>query len=431
MQLSQILKKGFWILVFKSFGALLSFVALLLIAQVLGVKGYGLFMLGLTITNILSIFVRLGLDNVVLKNVSSLRESSPMLSEGYLVSTLKVVIVVSVFMMFFLYSTAEIISTNVFDKPNFASVFQIFVFLIPVNALVFIFAEYFKAILKPLFSTFWQSIFPPLLFIFLCLFSIFYGYEISLETIVYFWILGFVGSLIIFYVFRFLQKSNRLIKKIRLWKLINQGIPMLMVSSGALVLAWSDIIILGILGTDEDVGIYSAASRIVLVTSLLLMAINALTAPVFSRLYNENKIEELAKVAKLSTNILAVTVFIPTLVLFTYPDEILGLFGNEFKEGVLLLPTLAVGQFINVSCGSVGYLLTMTGLEKKFSYIMLTTAAINIFLSVFLFNIYGILGVALSTAISIIIWNFWAVYEVKKHLGFLTLPIPLLRSKTK
>jgi len=422
VSLSEILKKGFWVLLFRSLGALLTFFSLLLIARMYGANEYGLFSLGLTLMTVLSVFVRFGLDNVVLKRVASLNDLKPELSEGYIVSALKIVFLSSLLVTFFFFFWAESISIDIFDKPGLISVLQSFSFLILPLSLVFIFAEYNKAVLKPVFSSFWQVVFPPVLFLCLFFLSIFMGYEISLEQIVQVWVTGFVVSCLVF-LMRKKPALGAFYKKTINWiDLLKQGFPMVMVSSGALVLAWSDVIILGILGASEDVGVYSAASRVVMVTALLLIAINAITAPKYSKLYSEKKIDELERIAKMSTRILTLLVLIPTLMLLFFSEEIMGLFGKEFQVGAILLATLAVGQFVNVSCGSVGYLLTMTGKEKKLSQIMLCTAVVNILLSIFLYYLFGVWGVALATASSIILWNFWAVYEVKKHLGFFTFP---------
>lgn len=47
-----------------------------------------------------------------------------------------------------------------------------------------------------------------------------------------------------------------------------------------------------------------------------------------------------------------------------FPEFLMGLFGEEYKVAAPLLQILAIGQFINVITGSVGYLLNMTGHEK-------------------------------------------------------------------
>jgi O-antigen/teichoic acid export membrane protein len=96
----------------------------------------------------------------------------------------------------------------------------------------------------------------------------------------------------------------------------------------------------------------------------------------------------------------------------------MGLFGSEFVVGATILITLSIGQFIHVSCGSVGYILSMTGHEKLFRNVILVSAAINIILSTLLVQLYGSLGVAMATAFSLSLWNILALYLIRKKLGF-------------
>ena len=42
----------------------------------------------------------------------------------------------------------------------------------------------------------------------------------------------------------------------------------------------------------------------------------------------------------------------------------MSLFGNDFIQGSVLLSLIVIGQLINVSMGSVGLMLQMTGLEN-------------------------------------------------------------------
>ena len=50
--------------------------------------------------------------------------------------------------------------------------------------------------------------------------------------------------------------------------------------------------------------------------------------------------------------------------IFLFSKPIMSLFGNDFIQGSVLLSLIVIGQLINVSMGSVGLMLQMTGLEK-------------------------------------------------------------------
>ena len=200
--------------------------------------------------------------------------------------------------------------------------------------------------------------------------------------------------------------------------LLKKGLPLLIMSTGGVLLSWTDILVLGIFESEASVGIYSVASKVALVTSLILVAINSIVAPKFSYLYSTGNIYELRKLANQTTRLMLILTLPPSLIFILYPEAILNIFGLQFKEGATTLVILTIGQFVSVACGAVGYMLVMTGNEKTLRNIMITTAFINIVLSIFLVTFFGILGVAIATAISVITWNVLALLKVKKKLGF-------------
>ena len=61
---------------------------------------------------------------------------------------------------------------------------------------------------------------------------------------------------------------------------------------------------------------------------------------------------------------------------------------------------LSVGQFFNAYCGSIGYLLNMTGKEKIFKNAILIGAILNIILNFVLIPYWGIIGAAVASAVS-------------------------------
>ena len=83
---------------------------------------------------------------------------------------------------------------------------------------------------------------------------------------------------------------------------------------------------------------------------------------------------------------------------------------------------LCFGQFINISTGCSGVLLIMSGNEKVFSYIYGIFLLINIVLNFIFIQLYGILGAAIATSLTIAGENILRVIIVKKRTGILTLP---------
>jgi len=188
---------------------------------------------------------------------------------------------------------------------------------------------------------------------------------------------------------------------------------MLLSSSLALIMGLTDTIMLGMFRTEEEVGIYNIALKLSMITSITLMAINTIAAPKFAEFWGKKDLDGLAKVAQQSTKLIFWTSF-PVLILFLFfPKPILGVFGEEFKTGALALIILTIGQFVNAAAGSVGYILNMTGKQKFVQNIIFIGALINIILNYLLIPIFGIIGAALASAVSMIFWNIMFSIKVK------------------
>ena len=198
---------------------------------------------------------------------------------------------------------------------------------------------------------------------------------------------------------------------------IGVALPLLLVSGFILLMNRLDIIMLGILVNTTDAGIYSAASRIAELVSFGLVAVNAIMAPLISKLYTTDRYVELQRL--ISQSVLGVAaIAVPMgVVLVSYGEEILRLFGADFESGFSPLVVLVIGQLINALAGSVGFLMTMTGRQQVAASILGGAALLNAVLNILLIPLYGMLGAACATAITMALWNVAMATVVRRELG--------------
>lgn len=416
METKELMSKSVLVMLVRAMGAGAAFIMVVFIARLLGASDFGVFSLGLTIFTMAGVFVRFGLENVVLKRVSENLETDPKLAIGYLQSSVVLVAMIGLIITVILFFSSGIIFIPIFHDPLFSEVLGLFsIGLVPIS-IVFIIAAAMKSLGNPIYATLLQSLFVPASMV---LFSAFLWLTdlANLHNLVFAYVLGvFLSSILGGCLWK--KKAPKIKGSTVKWgSLLKQGWPMLLVSSGAMLLAWSDIIIVGVYMDSKSVGIYSAASKTVLITSLILVGMNSITAPRYAKLYSENKLEDIALLAQKSSWILLLLVVFPSVFLLFFSDWIMSLFGKEFVVGSSILIVLTIGQIVNVAAGSVGYLLSMTGKEKILLKIMFVTALFNIISNMLVINTYGLLGVAVVTAFSIVLWNVWAMFEVRKHLG--------------
>ncbi|MDJ0805225.1 MAG: flippase [Gammaproteobacteria bacterium] len=422
MDIIKFIKKSSLVLVARSTGAALAFIIIVVFARLLDVSEFGIYSFSISLITILSVITRFGFDNVLLKRVSYYKNINPRKAKGYITTALKIVIYLGLLFSLALLLFSEFLYSIIIDDIKFSDTLKLLgVCTIPL-AINVVFGEVLKAYDKPILATLFQTVLTPCITLaFIYVYSLYS--DVNLYVVNMSVTIGYFSIAVILLVY-INHLTKKIIKKdIEYMRLVKEGWPMLLISSGALILSWSDVLVLGIFSDPEAVGIYSAASRTVLVTSLILIAINSITAPKYAVLYKIKDNVEITKLAQFTSSILFFIVVFPTFILLYFPDYIMGLFGDEYIEGSNALVILTIGQFFNVVCGSVGYLLMMTGKEKIFRDILLKVSVINIVLSILLVRDFGYLGVSVATSVSVIMWNVWAMYEVKKHLGFWTIKI--------
>jgi O-antigen/teichoic acid export membrane protein len=150
--------------------------------------------------------------------------------------------------------------------------------------------------------------------------------------------------------------------------------------------------------------------------SFILIAVNSIAAPKFAALYKQGDMRTLGAVARKSAALMTLMVSPLLLICVLVPSWVMGLFGKDFESGALLLSILAIGQFVNVATGSVGYLLIMSGNEKLIRNSTALAAGVNIVLNILLVPWLGPLGAAISSATGIALYNLFNMVLVRYRL---------------
>lgn len=202
---------------------------------------------------------------------------------------------------------------------------------------------------------------------------------------------------------------------IRQW--LRLALPLLFIDGSFLLLNQTDTLMIAGFYNSEAVGIYSAAFKTAGWVNFVLAAVNAIAAPMFAALYAQNNRAELQRLV----STIACWIFYPSLLLglslMMFAEPVLALFGPEFVTAKWAMMALILGQLVNVGCGSVGYLLNMTGHQNQCALVVGCSALLNVTLNLIGIPLFGILGAALATAISMMVWNIWMNVLVVKYLG--------------
>jgi O-antigen/teichoic acid export membrane protein len=201
-------------------------------------------------------------------------------------------------------------------------------------------------------------------------------------------------------------------------ELIRNSYPLLLVESMVFIGVWVDQMLLGILGTNEDVGVFNLCVKYVMLASLSLQAVNTISAPKFSEYFFQKDYKNLAINFRNTSKIIFWTALPIITAYIVFPHFFLNLFNSSFSTGSLALILLSIGAFINVMTGSVGTLLQMTGHQKIVQNVLLISVVLEAALNIILIPGGGVTGAAAASLVGSAIKNFGMSFYVKKHFGF-------------
>ena len=199
-------------------------------------------------------------------------------------------------------------------------------------------------------------------------------------------------------------------------KLLKTSKPLFAVSLVGIIMKNGDLIILGLFSDANDVGIYSVCARITILITILLQITNSAISPKIASLYSQNKIDDLELMIKKTTRFLFVVGLIFYVILILLGKPILSLWGENFVSGYLVLLIVGFGQFVNISCGAVGAILSMTGFEETLKKISLYFLLIFIVSCLILTSQFGMIGAAISAFLINAGINIFLLIYVRKSL---------------
>ncbi|MDQ7916539.1 flippase [Mesonia sp. MT50] len=407
----EIIKKGVFFMGFRGIGILAGYLFTLYITNNYGPDLNGLVTLSFSIFMFASIIGRLGIDVNLIKFYA--RKGKWEQEPGLFYRVLLKSFLVSLLLVAILFLIEDFIIIDLFRKPQLSPYYFWGVLAIPGWVVTMLCAGALRA--KGLnnwfafFNNTGRFLFALLLVLILGLFTLdplnvivghFYG--ICLLSLM---ALGIV-------IKNFRRISLR--SSTNSWSFIKDSFPMMLSSTIMVFLGWMDTFILGIYETDESIGIYNVALKLALVATFSIEAINSSLAPKIAKLYEERKNEQFLKLVKFSTrlNFGITTLIVATLIIFN--QWFLGIFGDEFKVGSLALIILCSIHLINSAVGSVGIIMQMIGKQKQYQYIAIISLCINLTLNFLLIPIYGIIGAAVATAISLSVWNITGTIYLKR-----------------
>jgi O-antigen/teichoic acid export membrane protein len=407
----------------RGFGAAAGFLVTLALAQVFNTNDAGYILLSLALVSFLGTLVTLGSPTLLIKIVGAQGNKQLHRINSGLSCLLLYSLLFGAFILVCLAVFNEPIA-RLFEKPPLAPLLPI----IGVAIIWFAFIQLISAALQgkqvTVFASIVQNVISQLLF--LLFIGYCYYFDTGLTTklgLLLFTSCLILASLVGAIVW-FKDKQTKFVFNLSLDPFLKQAlIPLFTVMIMMQCVQWSGQLATGIYLSAENIAYFAAAQRTALLASFVLIAVNLVVAPKFANAFAKGNSKEVNKLSKLSSKLMLLMAMPVLLLMLIFPEFLMGLFGPEYIVAAPLLQIMAIGQFINVFTGSVGFLLNMTGHEKDFRNVVLFSGPLAILLAFLLTKEYGLHGAAYATAFSVATQNLLAVWMVKKRLGFNTLNI--------
>lgn len=404
----------------KLCSTLLYFVIGVLLARMLGTAGYGAYAYAMACVGLLGVPALLGLDNLLIRNVSVLHsEFAWGRLNGLLAWANRQVLRASLAVMVLAGLATWALEGRL--EPEMLAALQVVLVLLPLVTLTRLRQATLQGLDRVVSGQVPELILAPLLVLAgILAFRFVPGLELTAPMAVGLNTLGagvafLVGAALLRRALPLAVVQAR--PEFRGSEWIRSALPLVLLASMHILNSRVDTLMLGAIRGAEAVGIYGVASRGAEFVTFLLMAANPALAPVAARLHAGGDSEALQRMITRAVRVILAASLPVAIFLIGFGDRFLLIYGNDFLPGRVALGVLGFAQLVNVAAGPVGLLLIMTGHERDAARAVALSAALNAALNAALIPRWGVEGAALATAASLIVWNLLLAGWVVRRLG--------------
>jgi len=399
-------------------GVGLNFSVAILIAQKLPKAEAGMFFLLITYVTGFALFSRLGIDQLLMKEVAGSHQDNQTFRNGFLRSSYKFVFLLSIVFVLLWLLLSPLIRDFSFDgqiELNYlmsAGIGILFFNFIILNS------TYLKAIQKTVLAVLSQNALPATtLIIALALFWNKFE-ENQLYVNLYTASLVLAGLIAIVLTWSHLSiKDRKSSQSPRFSELFKKSLPLAPVAIFSFLMIFSDTIMVSFFLPNEDVALYSIAGRISFIVLFFLGALEATIYPRLLNIYSHNP-EKLQSFFWQSTALVIGVVLSVTAVMYLLSDWLLIVFGKGYADAKETLGLLLIAQFLRAASITFSFMFIIREKVRYLNIILVVALIINLVCNVIFIKLYGIEGAALATLISnaVLLLSVLALFVMNKLL---------------
>jgi len=407
-------KNTVWLSISNFGGRLLKAVIIIYAARVLDPVGWGVVSYAVTLAGFFTLFVDPGI-NVLLMREGSKAEEKHQLNLLSTTFYIKIILITAVVLFVLFVGPAFTL------LPGAA-------LLLPVTALIIIgdtLREFFSSFIRAKEKMEWEArifLLTNLFIVVLGFISLYYfrdarafGWAYAAGTT--------IGALLALWMLRpylrelFTNFSSKLV-----FPIMQSAWPFAVTGALGALLTNADILIISWMRTAGEVGIYSAAVRIIQLLYLFPVIIQYSTLPFFSRLAKKNDGRFREMLEKAVVIIFAVSIPIALCGIFLGTAIMKFVFGGAYAAGGASLTVLLITMIVDYPGGVIGVALFAYDHQKVLINASIIGGVSNVLFDLILIPRFGITGSAFATLIAQTLNNAYLWYEMKKVNDFHVLP---------
>lgn len=410
-------KNTFWLSVSNFGGRLIKAAIVIYAARALGASEYGVFSYAITLAGFLGIFMDPGITSVLLRDASKVsdEERHEIFSVTLVIKAILVALGVCIV---------------IFICPFFSTLPGA-TLLLPAAALIMTFdtfREFFFSLLRSREKMQWEAG----IFLFTNLAIVTLGFALILHTptalaLAWGYALGTTlgGILAIIVVWKDIMAATTRFSTKRVTPIIQAAWPFAITGALGLLFTNTDILIISWMKTATEVGIYSAAIRIIQVLYIVPYIVQLSTLPIFSRLANKDnaKFRSALEQSVGFIFLLSLPLAIGGIILGTKVMTVI--FGASFASGGLPFKLLLATLIVDYPGSIIVNAIFAYAHQKSLIISSAIGGITNVAFDILLIPRFGMTGSAVATLIAQIItnWYLWRMmkkinyFEVVPHLG--------------
>lgn len=200
-------------------------------------------------------------------------------------------------------------------------------------------------------------------------------------------------------------------------RMVNYSLFTILAGTSALFVMNIDVLMIQhIVGLDA-VAFYAVAFYVVSVINVPRNAINNIALPIISAAWKDRKTDEIQSIyRKSSVNQLAIGLLL-FIGIWANHEWLFALLPEVYSDGKWVLFWIGVARLIDVSFGVNGGILAITDLYRWETWFGLGLVVASIVLNLIMIPIYGIVGAAIATGLSLALVNLSRYILIKIKLG--------------